>query len=81
MRAWKSSMLSKASVRPRCSMRCGEAAAGLMMAPAGGEVAAQYGDAAFGQQRLASQPDHLRVPDRSGVQVVHEWPPSDGDGR
>ncbi len=47
----------------------------------GGEVAAQHCDATFGQQRLASQPDHLRVPDGSGVQVVDQWTPSDGDGR
>ena len=34
MRVWKSSMLSKTRARPRCRIRCGEAAAGLMMASA-----------------------------------------------
>jgi hypothetical protein len=38
MRVWKSSMLSKTRARPRCCMRCGEAAAGLMMAPAGARL-------------------------------------------
>jgi hypothetical protein len=46
-----------------------------------GEVAAQHGDAAFVKQRLTSQPDHFGVPDGSGVQVVDEWVPTDGDGR
>ena len=46
-----------------------------------GEVAAQHGNAAFVQQRLASKPDHLRVPDGIGVQVIHEWTSSDGNGR
>jgi hypothetical protein len=47
----------------------------------GREVAAQHGDAAFGQQRLASRPDHVSVPDSSDVQVVDEWTPGHGDGR
>jgi hypothetical protein len=46
----------------------------------GDEVAAQHGDAAFVQQGLTSKPDHLGVPDGSGVQIVDEWTPSDSDG-
>ena len=52
-------MLSKTRARPLYWVRCGEATAGLMMAPTGARL--QHGDTAFGQQRLASKPDHLGV--------------------
>ena len=48
MRACRSSMLSKTTARPRCCSSCGEAAAGLIIAPSRRQVAAQHGDAGVG---------------------------------
>jgi hypothetical protein len=78
MRAWKSSMLSSASA-VLDEMRGGSC--GFDDGAGGGEVAAQHGDTAFGQERLTSKADHLGVPNGSAVQVVDEWTSSDSDGR
>ena len=38
MRAWKSSMSSNTTARPRCCIRCGDAADGLITAPSGARL-------------------------------------------
>ena len=54
MRAWKSSMLSKTTARPRWRSRSGEAAAGLITAPAGARLPRSTAMPALGLQRIAA---------------------------
>jgi hypothetical protein len=74
-------MLSKTRARPRCWKEVRRGGCGFDDGAGRGEVAAQHSDAAFVQQGLASKPDHIGVPDGSGVQVVDEWTPSHRGGR
>ena len=81
MRAWKSSILSKTIARPRCCSRCGEAAAGLMMAPSGARLPRSTAMPPSASSGSASGPDDLGVPDVRGVEVVDERLAGDGEGR
>ena len=78
MRAWKSSMLSKTTARPRCRSRCGDAAAGLISAPSGARLPRRT---AIPPRRSAapSGADDVGVPDRGVVQVVDQRRAGDGE--
>ena len=78
MRAWKSSMLSKTTARPRCRSRCGDAAAGLISAPSGARLPRSTAMPPSATSGADAGPDHLGVPDRGVVEVVDQRPAGDG---
>ena len=79
MRACRSSMLSKTTARPRCCSRCGDAAAGLMMAPRGARLPRSTAMPAAGISGASRGSDDVGVPDPRVVEVVDERPPGHGD--
>ncbi len=80
MRACTSSTESKTTARPRCRSRCGDAAAGLMIAPAGARLPYRTAIPAFGWNGVAAAADHVPVPDLRVTEGLDQRPARDGDG-